>query len=230
MAFRLPNENLQLTVAEKAEAVREFMGAKVDWEALTQGQQTQFTLAYLRQHPELHPDHETAVESDVKKDDGRSPLPAEPPIEQKSVPRVQKSTRERPQPFEPKLLRPIGESLTLDERKAFEDEIEAITASEKSSLVHELESERSEYEDLGLNTNEVYLSCQIELALGVANLNARKAFHAGMIVMRAHVEKELAPLLKRFADLETKCDRLETRASRHAEHLKKLENWKQGQR
>ena len=39
-----------------------------------------------------------------------------------------------------------------------------------------------------------------------------------------------AELLERITDLETKATSLETRASRHAEHLRKIEDWKQGQR
>jgi predicted nucleic acid-binding Zn-ribbon protein len=54
-----------------------------------------------------------------------------------------------------------------------------------------------------------------------------KRFDSRVVQLR---EKEVAPLLKRIADLETKATSLETRASRHAEHLRKLEDWRQGQR
>jgi hypothetical protein len=57
MAFRDPHtDNITLTASEQALAVRERHGSKASWDELTREQRIEVTLAYVKRHPDAHPD------------------------------------------------------------------------------------------------------------------------------------------------------------------------------
>jgi hypothetical protein len=120
-------------------------------------------------------------------------------------------------------LLPMSKWLPADIDEAFNAEIE-------KAVDDAFEGLREQHKDVQfkkLSTVEFSLYTGLCIANTRAGFLARKAFHAGMIVMKSHVEKEIAPLIKRIQELEMKATSLETRASRHGEHLRRLEDFRQ---
>ena len=126
-----------------------------------------------------------------------------------------------------RLLLPIGRFLPQDVDAAMQDEIEA--AMEKCNV----EIGRMVREKEGnFAGKDCAAAIVFELMSTIVQMSCRKSFHAALYV----AEKELTKALKfdaRLNDVEdkafgSKLESLQRQLSRHSEHLRRIEDWKQG--
>src|SRR4051812_20910853 len=96
--------------------------------------------------------------------------------------------------YKPKLLLPVLEGLDDDCRKLLQDDFDATVAAHREELTREMELgiQPDGCADLGMNQKEIFLACQIVMALGEAKMYARLAHIAGLISMAGHVQDQLA--------------------------------------